>query len=784
MKDKSTIKVSIRNLVEFILRSGNLVSTFMGSSRNVDAIKAHQKIQKSSGDNYNPEVTLSYIVETEDILLEVGGRADGIIKEDDNVIIDEIKTTTKPLELIEEDYNILHWAQAKCYGFIYCNDNNLENIDIQLTYYEMESKDIKRFKKKFSFVELKDFFFDLVNRYIRWARTLKDFKGIRDESIKSLKFPFETYREGQRKFAVGVYKTVVQGKKFFAEAPTGIGKTIATLFPVIKAMEEGHTSKIFYLTAKTITRTAAEKAIENMRKGGLKLKSVTLTAKDKVCFCKEEGCNMEVCEFALGHFDRINDALLDIYKENIFSREVIEKYARKHKVCPFELSLELCNFCDCIICDYNYVFDPRVSLKQFFSDGKCDFTLLVDEGHNLVDRAREMFSADISKKEILKLKKDTSKRAKGVSKILNKINSYLIKIRKECEVQDNTLVVKESPKELIPMLREFTYVCEKWLLENKNNVDEFKESLLEFYFKALGFIRTYECYDERYVTYAEKVNDEVFLKMFCLDPSYLLGEIMKKCKATIIFSATLTPMNYYVDILGGTTEDYRVKLSSPFKRENLCIMMDCNISTKYKMRELTYDSVVSDIEAIISSKLGNYLVFFPSYKYMNEVYNRFIEKNQDINVTCQESYMSEEDRESFLERFCKNPNNTLVAFAVMGGLFSEGIDLTHDRLIGTIIVGVGLPQVSLERNIISDYFKNKNSKGFEYAYIYPGMNKVMQSAGRVIRTEEDKGVVLLIDERFKYSSYFNLFPREWKDIINVSDKENIKSVLDDFWKKV
>ncbi|KEH95177.1 ATP-dependent DNA helicase [Clostridium botulinum] len=784
MEDKSTIKVSIRNLVEFILRSGNLASTFMGSSRNVDAIKAHQKIQKSSGDNYTPEVTLSYIVQTEDIVLEVGGRADGIIKEDNNVIIDEIKTTTKPLELIEEDYNILHWAQAKCYGFIYCNDNNLDNIDIQLTYYEMESKDIKRFKKSFSFTELKEFFFDVVDRYIKWARTLKDFENIRDESIKKLSFPFETYREGQRKFAIGVYKTVVQGKKFFAEAPTGIGKTIATLFPTIKAMEEGHTSKIFYLTAKTITRTAAEKAIENMRNKGLKLKSVTLTAKDKVCFCKEDGCNPEICEFAQGHFDRINDALSDIYKEDIFSREVIEKYSRKHQVCPFEFSLELCNFCDCIICDYNYVFDPRVSLKQFFSEGNSDFTLLVDEGHNLVDRAREMFSADISKKEILKLKKDTSKGAKGVSKILNKINSYFIDIRKECEAKDNTLVVKEPPKELIPILREFTYVCEKWLLENKNALDGFKESLLEFYFKALGFIRTYECYDERYVTYAEKINDEVFLKMFCLDPSYLLSETMKKCKATIIFSATLMPMNYYIDILGGTGEDYRVKLSSPFKRENLCVMMDSKISTKYKMREFTYDSVVSDIEAVISGKVGNYLVFFPSYKYMNEVYDRFVEKNEEINVIRQESYMSEEQREEFLENFCENPKSTLLAFAVMGGLFSEGIDLTHDRLIGSIIVGVGLPQVSLERNIISDYFKKKNGKGFEYSYIYPGMNKVMQSAGRVIRTEEDKGVVLLIDERFRYSSYFKLLPREWNDIFRVDGKENIKDKVNDFWNKV
>ncbi|QGU96652.1 DEAD/DEAH box helicase [Clostridium bovifaecis] len=782
MQVKSTIKISVRNLVEFVLRSGDLVSTFMGSSRKVDAIKVHQKIQKSAPKEYKSEIALSYTVEDGDIVLEVGGRADGIIEEEDRVIIDEIKTTTRPLEFIEEDYNELHWAQVKCYAFIYAKENNLENIYVQLTYYQMDTKEIKKFISSFTLGRLEEFFYNLVARYVDWAKMQQNWIEERDKSIKSLQFPFIDYREGQRKLAVSVYKTIVEGKKIFAQAPTGIGKTIATLFPSIKAMGEGHTSKIFYLTAKTITRTAGEKAIEKMRKQGLSIKSLTITAKDKICFKPEEKCDPEKCEFAKGHFDRINEAVKDIFGKDELSREVIEAYAKKHRVCPFEFSLELANFADCIICDYNYVFDPRVYLKRFFLDGITDFTFLIDEAHNLVDRAREMFSAELNKREVLKLKKDTLQEAKEVSKVLNKINSEMIKLRKLCEENNSAYIDKESPKDMIPFLREFSFHAEKWFLENKDNRHNFKDELMEFYFKVLGFIRTYEEYDERYVTYGEKNNDDVRLKLFCLDPSYLLQEGMKRGKSTILFSATLMPMEYFVDVLGGDENSYKIKLDSPFNRENLCLVLDNKISTTFKMREFTYDKIVEDIEGVFKGKPGNYLVFFPSYKYMNEVHARYCTRNPDTKTICQSSSMKEEEREGFLDSFSENNREGLIGFAVMGGLFSEGIDLTGDRLIGTIIVGVGLPQLSLERNIISDYFKDKNNKGFEYAYMYPGMNKVMQAAGRVIRTEEDKGVVLLIDERFSYSSYYKLFPREWSNLINTNGSRGLEEVINNFWK--
>ncbi|MGY0373750.1 ATP-dependent DNA helicase [Clostridium sp. JNZ J1-5] len=784
MKGKSTIKISVRNLVEFVLRSGDLISTFTGSSRNTDAIKAHQKIQKSSPKEYKPEVTLSYVFESEDILMEISGRADGIIEEDKKVTIDEIKTTTRPLEFIEEEYNELHWAQAKCYGFIYAKENNLQDIFVQLTYYQMDTKEIKKFIKSFTFSELESFFLDLVNRYIDWAKVLNSWEECRNKSIKGLNFPFSTYREGQRKLAVSVYKTIAEGKKIFVQAPTGIGKTAATIFPSLKAMGEGHTSKVFYLTAKTITRTAAEKALGGMRNGGLKIKSLTITAKDKICFKPEDGCDPEKCEFAKGHFDRINDAIRNIYNdEENFSRETIEKYALKHKVCPFEFSLELANFADCIICDYNYVFDPRVYLKRFFLEGSTDFTFLIDEAHNLVDRAREMFSAEMNKREFLELKKLSKEYSKDISKILNKINSHMIDLRKLCEENDNQYIDMESPKEIIPMLREFIFDAEKWILENKDKSVKFKEYLLELYFKSLAFIRTFEEYDERYVTYIEKINDDVKLKMFCLDPSYLLGEAMKRGKATILFSATLLPMDYFIEILGGDKESYKLKLNSPFDRKNLCVIIDSKVQTTYKKREFTYYKIVEDIEAVVNGKKGNYLVFFPSYRYMNEVYTRFCEKNPDIKTILQEAYMNEEEREEFLNKFSSDNEEELVGFAVMGGLFSEGIDLTGDKLIGTIIIGVALPQVCLERNIINDYFLHNNNQGFEYAYMYPGMNKVMQAAGRVIRTEKDKGIILLIDERFVYPSYYKLFPKEWHSSIVVKNSKDIEKNVKEFWRE-
>ena len=777
----TTIKVSVRNLVEFVLMHGDLQPGSIGASRAQEAIKAHQMIQKTSGAEYVPEVTLSYIYLQDDLSLEIKGRADGVIKKESGECIDEIKTTSLDLSFIDESYNDLHWAQAQCYAFMYAVQEGLETMETQLTYFQLDTAQTKKFSKKFSLAELSEFFISLVERYLTWARQLQEWSVTRDGSISVMQFPFGTYRPGQRELAIAVYKTIKESQKLYAQAPTGIGKTMATLFPAFKAMGEGLTVQIFYLTAKTITRTVAEKAIEALQKDGLKIKRLTLTAKRKLCFLPEAACLPEECSFAKGYYDRVRVAVEDMFGEEAWTRQVIEDYAQKHSICPFEFSLEMANWADVVICDYNYVFDPRVYLRRFFLDGG-EYTFLVDEAHNLVERAREMFSAELGKESWLKLKRLTKDDDPRLTKSLTKVNSALVKEKKRCtEVRENgESVEKEPPTKLIQALRHFVKEAEQFL---KTNVQLFvwREQLVEQYFQALGFIRTADSYDERYVTYMQEVREDFRVKLFCLDPSMRLKEALGRGRAAVLFSATLSPMEYYMNVLGGEDTSYKLKLASPFPAENLCLLINNRISTKYKQRAATYDLVTEAIAAAVEYKEGNYLIYFPSYDYMNEVYHRFREHHQQVQMICQTSGMTEAEREEFLATFATNPDQTLVAFALMGGIFGEGIDLIGDRLSGAIIVGVGLPQIGMEREIIRSYYETTSRQGYEFAYLYPGFNKVLQAVGRVIRTEEDRGIVLLIDERFSQTSYKRLFPEEWKKIRYGANTDSMRKTIVSFW---
>jgi len=782
------IKISVRNLVEFVLRAGDLDMRFMGSSRAVEGTKAHQKIQKENrekysvifGEEYLSEVSLKLDILYEGVSILVEGRADGILIKDNKVTIDEIKTVTKDVELIKEDYNSLHWAQAKCYAYIYATQNKLALINVQLTYYEIENEKTKKFVRAFSINKLQEFFDKIISSYFIWADITNKWNKTRDKTIKDMKFPFDSYRDGQRELAVSVYKTVVENKKMFVQAPTGIGKTISTLFPTVKAMGEGHTSKIFYLTAKTITRRVAEDAFDKMKENGLEFKTITITAKDKVCFSKGSACNPEQCKFAKGHFDRVNDALLDILKnENTFSREIIEIYSNKHKVCPFEFSLDLTLWADSVICDYNYVFDPRVYLKRFFTDNNGDYTILVDEAHNLVDRAREMFSSQIHKKLLLQLKKDIKGKNDGMYKILNKLNAFMINMKKMCN-EDGYYKQESEPVDIYNLLTRLTKILEVWL--TKNEKSEIYDDFLELYFNSLSFIRVAELYDDKYITYVESTKDDVILKIFCLDPSRLLREASKRGRSVIYFSATLLPLLYFKEILGGQSQDYNLTLNSPFDKNKLKVMVTKDISTKYNRRENSYLKIVEYIYSIISTKNGNYMVFFPSYKYMDEVCNRFSEKYQNVKVSIQNNLMTEDAREAFLKNFTSSDNGNILGFGVLGGIFSEGIDLKGDALIGVIIVGVGHPMICFEREIIKEYFNEKNNCGYEYSYMYPGMNKVLQAAGRVIRTEEDRGIALLIDDRFLHKRYRRLFPKEWDNFEIINNNIHAQKKVCEFWK--
>ncbi|KLU65537.1 bifunctional ATP-dependent DNA helicase/DNA polymerase III subunit epsilon [Desulfosporosinus acididurans] len=784
------VKVSVRELVEFVLKKGDLKPAAIGAARTQDGIKAHQLVQRQSGTDYLPEVTLSYLyvpkekqiirgVE-EDICLEVKGRADGILKRESGACVDEIKTTAMDLTLIDESISDMHWAQAQCYAFMYAAQEGLETIDVQLTYYQLDTAEIRKFNRSFAFEQLSEFFINLGEKYLLWACRLQDWYNQRDSSIQELQFPFSAYRKGQRELAVGVYQTIKSGQTLFAQAPTGIGKTMGTLFPAIKAMGEGLTVQIFYLTAKTITRTVAEKALTDLQVRGLKIKRLTLTAKKKVCFQPESSCLPEECPFAKGYYDRLRGAAEDIFAEESWTRQVLEDYARKHSICPFEFSLEMATWADVVIGDYNYVFDPRVYLKRFFLDGG-DYTFLVDEAHNLVERAREMFSAEIRKENWLELKRLTKVDDPKLSKSLARVNMAIIKEKKAC-LADNSKgesVEKELPSDLIKVLRHFVKAVETFL-KYKDQTYDWQEQLLDLYFQALTFLRTAESFDSHYVTCLQSQAD-LRIKLFCLDPSVRLREALERGRASILFSATLSPMDYFMNVLGGEETSFKLRLSSPFPAENLHVVIHKSISTKYRQRASSYEQIAETIAAVTVPKEGNYLVFFPSYEYLQEVCFRFQAQNPLVKVIQQRLGMQEEEREEFLASFSEHPHETLIGFALMGGIFGEGIDLMGDRLSGAIVVGVGLPQVGFEREIIRDYYEKVSHEGFEFSYIYPGINKVLQAVGRVIRTEKDRGIVVLIDERFAQPKYKRLLPSAWRNIRYVTDIRAVQQSIENFW---
>jgi len=642
----------------------------------------------------------------------------------------------------------------------------------------METGGIKRFVRSATAGELREFFTQLLEKYAVWVFFESDWKETAAASMRQLKFPFDSYRDGQRKLAAAVYRTVEAEGRLFSMAPTGVGKTLSALFPALKAMGQGIGEKTFYLTAKTVTRQAAQAALKQMRQHGLRVKSVTVTAKDKICFLEERMCKPEYCECADGHFDRINDAILDVMRdEDDMTAETVAAYAKRHRVCPFELALDLTLWSDVIICDYNYLFDPLVSLKRFFSDGG-DYIFLIDEAHNLADRAREMYSASISKRALLSAGRKLPKKEKKLRSSLSKINKLLLEKRRECE-QTGFRVEKEPPSELCSLLELFSFEFSRWLGENPDPDRE----LLETYFEVLSYLRIAEIYDEQYVTlYDTGYGGELKVKQFCADPSFLLDERLSNGRAAILFSATLTPAKYFMDVLGGGESARYLALSSPFPRENLLLLIVDDISTKYKDRDDSLERVADMIYNTSRGKTGNYIAYFPSYSYLTGVYTLFCEKYPDVFTVRQEQRMAESERDEFLELF-QGGGRTMVAFCVLGGVFSEGIDLTGERLIGTVIVGVGLPQINTELDIVRDYYGGPG-RGFDFAYRFPGMNKVLQAAGRVIRSGQDRGVVLLIDDRFSSRQYTGLFPEHWRHWRAVKSEEELTHALDAFWRPV
>ena len=777
------LKISVRSLVEFLCQSGDIDNRF-GKVSDKNAMeagsRAHRKIQKSMGPEYQSEVPLKLYIKADNYDISVEGRADGIFQSDEITYIDEIKGTYKDLHYLTEAV-VVHKAQAMCYAYFYSRMNSCDRMGIRVTYVNLDTEEIKYFEEVMNCVQIENWFDGIIQELRKWGDFVFNHTVMRNESVDKLGFPYE-YRDGQRDLAAGVYKSIRQGKNLFIQAPTGVGKTISTVYPSVKAMGSGGVEKIFYLTAKTITRTAAQSAYDDLIKCGLVFKTVTITAKEKICFQENDlktDCNPTACPYAKGHYDRINDAVFDIItNETVINRQTIEEYARKHMVCPFEFSLDISYWMDGIICDYNYVFDPHVCLKRFFSEGnKGEYVFLVDEAHNLVDRAREMYSASVCKEEILEIKhmigKDYGKR---IINALDRCNRNLLEFKRQCE---NEYMILESDDLFAFNMERLAEEISVFMEKNKN-FSNMKE-LSQFFFKVKHYNDMHEVLDENYMIYTEHTKDGFVIKLFCVNPSVNLAQRISMGINAVFFSATLLPVNYYKKLLSGNTDDYAVYAHSVFDTNKRKLLIGRDVTSRYVRRtESEYKKICKYINEITKARKGNYLVFFPSYKYMSDVYN-YMNKSENVRYIIQQQNMTEQNKEEFLEEFSGSQGEvTLIGMCVMGGVFSEGIDLKKDSLIGAVIVGTGLPSIDIRQQLLRHFFDEKDGNGYEYAFVYPGMNKVLQAAGRVIRTEEDYGIIALLDDRFLTSQYKSLFPREWNNYV-ITDIETVGEEVLDFW---
>ncbi|MGL1894178.1 MAG: ATP-dependent DNA helicase [Spirochaetaceae bacterium] len=764
------VKISVRDLISFNSQEGSLGGTILTSSRAVIGTKEHKRIQESRDEDYLKEYSLKTIIESSGITLEVFGRADGIYSKKSPPVIEEIKTTTT------EKTSDAHMAQVKLYAYLYLIENKLngitlDEIGISLLYININNKEERTIEQVLSDNELKTFFNSFVEPYLKYLTDKQDWSQKRDDSLKVLTFPFKQFREGQREFSVNVYRSVRDSETLFARAPTGTGKSIAALFPALKAMGEGVTNKIFYLTAKTVGRITAREAVNQLRHNNTKIRSVVLTAKEKICIHTEYNCNPEVCPFARDYYKKLAKALEHITLTDDFYQDNLQEFGRTYNICPFELSLDISEYSDVIICDYNYVFDLRVHLKRYFDSSKQDFTLLIDEAHNLPDRLRGSYSCLITREDIPPLINITKHVSDRVTSQLEAINDLLLEYIKENPKEETTF--NKPPEMLIKLLRKFTTLSELDLVQSEF---QGKAPLLDWYFNALFFIKLSELYSEGHIFLQENTGGlGIDVEILCNDPSYLFTKMLLKSKSHIFFSATLNPLDYYHTLLLEEREFKAIDIPSPYIKEHLNVVIRSDIKTTYKERGRSYQQIADCINSAVDCKEGNYLVFFPSYSYMEEVNKLMILR--DVHI--QKPKMDETQRKDYIDKFHNHKN--VIAFAIMGGVFGEGIDLVGDKLIGVIVVGVGLPQISLRNNLIKEYFQNKRFNGYNYAYNYPGFNKVMQAVGRVIRREEDKGIAILIDERFNTRNYRPLFPPEWGHHLIINSDDDMKLNIQNFW---
>lgn len=775
-----TLTLSVHQLVDFLLRTGDIDNRVFNRSSMTEGSRIHASYQASQGSNYMSEYPLLHRFYIGDVDVTIQGRADGIIKrKSGDYIIDEIKSTVEDLKIFRDENFDWHIGQAKCYAYLFALEQNLPSISVRLTYIRQGKEKEKRIEEYYFLIsELEQYVHTLIEDYLDFYNIIFRHIEEKNKSIEQLAFPFTKYRKGQRELAKYCYSIAKNGGRFFAEAPTGIGKTISTLFPFIKASAEDEETKIFYLTAKTSGKESAYNTVSILKNQGLIINDVVVTAKDKICFSKGKACNPDECPYARGYYNKIQAVLkYMLLNYSSYDLETITKVARENEVCPFELELDLSLFSDIIICDYNYMFDPISYMKRYFDNDASHHLALIDEAHNLIERSRDMYSASLSLNKYNEAKKSVrpSKHLR-LKRSLTKVTKMFKDINDTYDFGNH--IVEGLPEEMMDVLDYFLTTCQDI---NKNDNKEMTKDLLDFYLDVNEFLKITDFYCDKYILYISKDKDDMKINLFCLDASSFLAKSMKSVKGCALFSATLQPIEYYIDTLGGDKkEDPRIILPSPFNKDNLAILVAPKVSVKYYNREKSYGEVVEYIKSFIKNKVGNYFIYSPSYEYMDNLLTRLDIDNVDIFI--QSKDMSDEEKEAMLNNFQANPTRTTLGFMVIGGSFSEGIDLVSDRLIGAVIIGIGLPKINFQSDKIAEYYLQRDLPGRDYAYINPGMNKIMQAVGRVIRSEEDRGAVLLIEERFLNRQYRDLFKEEWENYQVVLKPEEVETILTKFFK--
>ena len=773
------IRISVKDMVQFIHVGGDLTNEFKSNKRARQGQDAHVFLQSQYGADDQKEVAVEVVHELDDYHLRINGRIDGLRIKDGTLHLEEIKSTLTDLHLMKIDTRPEHLAQAKMYAYMYCLREGLKSLRVDLIYISVPDYDTKTFSKRYNMTQLTKFFEETVFSYVSWRRIYDEHQYNKLRSIEGLNFPFDEYREGQYTFMGAIYQTLVARDILYSIAPTGIGKTVAALFSSLKAIETEQ-DKVFYLTAKNAGKKIVVDTVNLLKKQGLIAKTVVIHAKDRMCLMDKVDCDPDICPYAKGYFDRVGDALNDIFvHQDVYDIDLIKNYGEYHTICPHEFSLSISNYADIVICDYNYAFDPRTHLIRYFDEDYYHPILLVDEAHNMIDRSRQMYSSTITKSILSKLKTAAKGRKPSVARQLNKAIAYLDQFAADHDIQKNPFYHQDDlDVDFVNLIEQIANKVEQILVENKKFAT--RSQVLDGYFACVQFLRISDFYGSSYRYFVEWVDEDVIVTQSCLDASmYILDTIKRRAKGTILFSATLEPIDYHVRLITAG-EGKSIRIPSPFRQNHLGLFVDDSTSTRYRDRERSIDKIIDTIYAMLETHVGNYIVFFPSYRYLNRVLEHFDTDGYEVLV--QKRGMSLYDRNKILHRFDTVEETSKIGFFVLGGSFAEGIDYIGEKLSGVLVVGVAMPQYNPYNEILRGYFDEMFDNGFDFAYTFPGMNKVIQAVGRVIRTETDIGIAVLFDDRYGGRTYRVLFPDNWSHAKRIRRGGYLQNYLEEFWK--